>query len=149
MLTHLDHSGAASMVDVGQKPPMKRQAVAIGFIKLQPDTLKLVKAGGSKKGDVLACARIAGISAAKRTSELIPLCHNLFIEKVGVEFELTDEGIAIEATARCTAKTGIEMEALTAVSVAALTIYDMCKAVDKQMEIGRIVLKEKTKQDLG
>ena len=136
------------MVDVSEKEIIKRTAIASGFITLNNETLTLLKEGQLKKGDALACARIAGIMAAKRTSELIPLCHNLPLEKVTVELEATDKGIKIEATALCSGKTGVEMEALTAVSVAALTIYDMCKAVDKKMVIGPITLIEKKKEKL-
>jgi cyclic pyranopterin phosphate synthase len=136
------------MVDVSGKEIIKRTAIASGFITLNSETLTLLNEGQLKKGDALACARIAGIMAAKRTSELIPLCHNLPLEKVTVELEATDKGIKIEAIAICAGKTGVEMEALTAVSVAALTIYDMCKAVDKKMVIGPITLIEKKKEKL-
>jgi cyclic pyranopterin phosphate synthase len=147
-LTHVDESGKARMVDVSHKPRVRRRAVARGRIDLQPATVALVRANGLAKGDVLAVARIAGIMAAKRTSELIPLCHNVEIEHVDVSLAVDEGGIAIEATSVCTDKTGIEMEALTAVSVAALTIWDMCKAVDKDMRIGGIELVEKTKEEL-
>jgi len=144
-LTHVDDSGAARMVDVSRKPAVRRTARARGRITLSPATVELVRANAVAKGDVLAAARLAGIMAAKRASELIPLCHPIFLEHVDVDLELKPDGIAIEARTVCTEKTGIEMEALTAVSVAALTIWDMCKAVDKGMRIGDIVLVEKTK----
>lgn len=147
-LTHVDESGAARMVDVSGKKPVKRTARAAGKITLAPRTVELVRANGIAKGDVLATARIAAVMGAKRTAELIPLCHNIEIEHVAVDLRLVGDGVLIEATAACTDKTGIEMEALTAVSVAALTIWDMCKAVDKSMRIGDIVLLEKTKEDL-
>jgi cyclic pyranopterin phosphate synthase len=136
------------MVDVSGKPRVRRTARAEGRIDLRPATLELVRENGLAKGDVLCAARLAGIMAAKRTSDLIPLCHNIEIEEVAVELRLDAEGIAIEARATCTDKTGIEMEALTAVSVAALTVYDMCKAVDKTMAIREIRLVEKTKEAL-
>jgi cyclic pyranopterin phosphate synthase len=148
-LTHVDGAGKARMVDVSGKPRVKRTARAAGRIDLSPGTLELVRANAVAKGDVLAVARIAGIMAAKRTSELIPLCHNVEIEHVEVLLEPDARGIAIEARSACTDKTGIEMEALTAVSVAALAIYDMCKAVDKGMRIGEIRLLEKTKEEIG
>ncbi|MFW6216169.1 MAG: cyclic pyranopterin monophosphate synthase MoaC [Alkalispirochaetaceae bacterium] len=134
------------MVDVSPKPPVHRRARAAGFIKLAPPTIALIRENSIKKGDVLTVAKIAGIMGGKRTSELIPLCHQIEIEQITVDLELTPEGVAIDASARCTGKTGIEMEALTAVSVTALTIYDMCKAVDKKMEISGIRLLEKTKE---
>jgi len=146
-LTHLDDTGAARMVDVSAKPAVKRTARATARIWLAPETVCLVRDGLIKKGDVLAVARVAGIGAAKRTSDLIPLCHAIRIDCVNVEFTLLDDGIAIETTAVCTDRTGIEMEALAAASVAALTIYDMCKAVDKAMRIGDIRLVEKTKSE--
>jgi cyclic pyranopterin phosphate synthase len=145
-LPHVDGSGKARMVDVSAKPKMRRRALARGRIALSPSTIALVRENGIAKGDVLAVARIAGIMAAKRTAELIPLCHNVEIEHVEVSLSVEDDGIAIEATSVCTDKTGIEMEALTAVSVAALAIWDMCKAVDKTMRISDIVLVEKTKE---
>ena len=147
-LTHLDESGKASMVDVSAKPRVRRTARAEGFIILAPETLALVRENALAKGDALAAARLAGILAAKRTSDLIPLCHNIEIEHVEVRLEVQGDRIRIEALAACTDKTGIEMEALTAVSVAALTIYDMCKAVDKGMRIEGIRLAEKTKEAL-
>jgi cyclic pyranopterin phosphate synthase len=156
-LTHVDQSGQAKMVDVGGKPVTARQAVAEGFISLQPDTIKAIADETVAKGEVFGTARIAGIMAAKRCGELIPLCHPLPIESVEVRFdipELEPDGndlvrVHIRATARITAKTGVEMEALTAVSVAALTIYDMCKAIDKTMVIDGLRLVEKTKKLIG
>jgi cyclic pyranopterin phosphate synthase len=132
------------MVDVGDKPVTARSATAEGFITLQPSTLAAITAGSVPKGEVLSTARIAGILAAKRCGELIPLCHPLPIESVTVDFESQDQKIRITATAKITAKTGVEMEALTAVSIAALTIYDMCKAIDKTMTIDGIRLVTKT-----
>jgi len=146
-LTHVDENGTARMVDVSGKPKVKRTARARGKIWLRPETLEKIRAKLMEKGDVLAVARVAGIQAAKKTWDLIPLCHNIEIDRVAVDFALESDGIAIESTAVCTDKTGIEMEALTAVSVAALAIYDMCKAVDKQMRIGEIVLVNKTKEE--
>ena len=148
-LTHVDESGKARMVDVSAKPRVRRTARAEGRIDLAPGTVALIRENGIAKGDVLAVARIAGIMAAKRTSELIPLCHNVEIEHVEVSLALDEGGVAIEARSVCTDKTGIEMEALTAVSVAALAVYDMCKAVDKDMRIGGIRLLEKTKEELA
>jgi cyclic pyranopterin phosphate synthase len=144
-LTHLDETGAAHMVDVGDKSASVRIAVAQARICMQPETLQLIEEGGSKKGDVLAVARIAGIQAAKKCSDLIPLCHPLMLEAVDVQFEtLNDEcAILVSASCRVAGKTGVEMEALTAASIAALTIYDMCKAVDRGMEITDIGLLRK------
>jgi cyclic pyranopterin phosphate synthase len=134
------------MVDVGQKPDTERVAVAKGEVRMQPETLRLITEGGVSKGDVLTTAQIAGIMAAKRTPDLIPLCHPLQLTKVDVDFEVddADSRIEITATVRCQGKTGVEMEALTAVSVAALTIYDMAKAVEKTMRIGNIRLVRKS-----
>jgi cyclic pyranopterin phosphate synthase len=146
--THLDESGAARMVDVSMKPAMRREAVAAGFIALSPETLARIAADEVAKGNVLATARIAGIQAAKKTSDLIPLCHPLPLSAVEVAFESEADGIHILCTARTTAQTGVEMEALTGVSVAALTIYDMCKAIDKTMVIGGVTLISKTKTPL-
>src|SRR3989338_3695127 len=143
--SHVDRSGKAKMVDVGEKPVVERMAVARGFIRLAKETIKLIKSNQLKKGDVLAVSRIAGIQAAKKTSELIPLCHPLAIDVIDIDLQYQQKGLAIEATVRSTGKTGVEMEALTAVSVAALTIYDMCKAVDKKMRIGEIYLWRKMK----
>jgi cyclic pyranopterin phosphate synthase len=144
--SHLDAEGTARMVDVGAKPVQRRIAVAAGFVACAPATVQALRDQALPKGDVLTVARIAAIQAAKRTDELIPLCHSLPLDKVDVDFELRDGGVAIRATASTSAKTGIEMEALTAVSVAALTIYDMCKAVDKAMVIGDIRVIEKIKE---
>ena len=145
-LTHIAASGEAHMVDVGDKAETVRSATACGFIRMKPDTLALIRSGSAKKGDVLATARIAGIMAAKQTSSLIPLCHPLMLTKVVVDIvpDRNLPGLRVEATAKLTGKTGVEMEALTAVSVACLTIYDMAKAVDKAMEISGIRLLEKT-----
>ncbi len=147
-LTHVDENGAARMVDVSPKARVKRTARARAKIDLDPGTVRLIEENRIGKGDVLATARIAGIMAAKRTSDLIPLCHNIEIEHATVDLRLLPNGVEIEATAVCTEKTGIEMEALTAVSVAALTVWDMCKAVDKTMRISDICLVEKTKEEL-
>jgi cyclic pyranopterin phosphate synthase len=143
--SHLDREGAARMVDVGEKAVIRRTAVAAGSVRMSPETVKLLRERALPKGDALNTARIAGVMAAKRTPDLIPLCHGLNLTSVDVEFEVGEEGIGIVATARASDRTGVEMEALTAVSVAALTIYDMCKAVDKAMIIGDIKLLEKTK----
>jgi len=144
-LTHLDREGRASMVDVSAKPPVRREAVATGKIVLAAETVKLVRSNGLKKGDVLCVARIAGIQAAKQTQLLIPLCHQIPLSKVQIEFDVQERAICITATAITNAPTGVEMEALTAVSVAALTIYDMCKAVDKKMRIEGVKLLRKVK----
>jgi cyclic pyranopterin phosphate synthase len=145
-LTHLDEKGEAAMVDVSAKAETGRVATAKGAVIVSPDTLKLVMAGGVKKGDVLSVARLAGIMGAKKTSELIPLCHPLALDHVSVELAADPSRNAIDITATCriTGKTGVEMEALTAVSVAALTIYDMCKAVDRAMRITDIRLTHKS-----
>jgi len=147
-LTHLDEKGKANMVDVAHKPDQVRTAVAEGFIRLQPETIALILDYQVKKGDVLTIAEIAGIQGGKKTSELIPLCHPLLITKMDVKAVLTNDGVSVQAFAKCTGKTGIEMEALTAVSVALLTVYDMCKAVDKKMEITGIRLLEKNKTEI-
>ncbi len=147
--SHLDREGAARMVDVGGKEVVRRTAVAAGVIRMSRATVELLREKALPKGDVLNTARIAGVMAAKRTPDLIPLCHGLNLTSVSVEFEVGEEGIGIVATARASDRTGVEMEALTAVSVAALTIYDMCKAVDKGMVIGEIKLLEKTKEPEG
>ncbi len=146
MLTHIDDNGRARMVDVGDKAVTERQAIARGRVTMQPETLALVQAGSIKKGDVLSIAQIAGILAAKQTSNLIPLCHPLMLNSVDVVCTLNDDDscVDIEAVARVSGKTGVEMEALTAVSVAALTIYDMAKAVDRTMRLTDIRLVEKT-----
>jgi len=150
-LSHLDAAGEVRMVDVSAKPAMFREATAIGEIRMTPETLDRMESQSLAKGNVLATARIAGILAAKRTGELIPMCHPLPITNCDVQFEVpeTRDRIRITATARITASTGVEMEALTAVSVAALTIYDMCKAVDQAMEISAIRLLKKTKSPVG
>lgn len=144
-LTHLDAEGRARMVDVTDKPVTQRIAIAEGFIAMQPQTLRLIVEGGHKKGDVLAVARIAGIQAAKKCAELIPLCHPLLLSSIALDFEFDNANsrVLIRATCKLAGQTGVEMEALTAASVAALTIYDMCKAVDKDMEIGGLRLLEK------
>jgi cyclic pyranopterin phosphate synthase len=147
-LTHVGPAGEAKMVDIGSKPVSRRTARAAGRIRLRPETLALIRANQIQKGDVLAAARIAAIAGAKRTADLIPLCHNIPIDVVEVSFAFEPDGVAIEARAACEARTGIEMEALTAVAVAALTIYDMCKAADKTMVIEAIRLLEKTKNDI-
>ena len=144
--SHLDDEGRAHMVDVGAKPLQQRRAVAEGWLRCAPETIEKLRARALPKGDVLAVAQIAGIQAAKRTAELIPLCHPLALDVVEVAFALEPDRIGIRAVAAITARTGIEMEALTAVSVAALTLYDMCKAVDKGMVIEGIRLVEKTKR---
>lgn len=145
-LTHIGSSGEAHMVDVGDKAETVRVATAHGFVRMLPQTLAVIRDGNAKKGDVIGTARLAGIMAAKQTSNLIPLCHPLMLTKVTVEIEEDSElpGLRVKATAKLTGKTGVEMEALTAVSVACLTIYDMAKAVDKGMEIGGIALVSKT-----
>jgi cyclic pyranopterin phosphate synthase len=145
-LTHVDEQGKARMVDIGAKEPTRREATAKGQVIMAPETLSLISEGGMPKGDVLAVARVAGIMAAKRTPDLIPLCHPLPLTSVSVDFELdtTHSAVLISATAGCIGPTGVEMEALTAVSVAALTIYDMCKAVDRRMRIEEIRLVRKT-----
>lgn len=143
-LTHLDSDGAAHMVDVGGKPETQRRAVASGRIAMSAEALEAIRAGNAPKGDVLGTARIAGIMAAKRTGELIPLCHPLGLEAVNIDFDYEDAAIRATATASLTGKTGVEMEAMTAVSVALLTIYDMAKAIDKGMVIGDVRLIAKT-----
>jgi len=151
-LTHLDEAGRARMVDVGHKPVSAREAVAEGFVTMRPDTLRAIAEERVPKGEVLGTARVAGIMAAKRCGELIPMCHPLPVESVEVQFDVPElepdadapVRLHVKATARITAKTGVEMEALTAVAVAALTVYDMCKAIDKTMEIGGVRLLSKT-----
>jgi cyclic pyranopterin monophosphate synthase len=147
--SHLDSEGAARMVDVGEKGVVRRTAVAAGSVRLSPETVELLRKKALPKGDALNTARIAGVMAAKRTPDLIPLCHGLNLTSVDVEFEVAEGEIGIVATAWASDRTGVEMEALTAVSVAALTIYDMCKAVDKGMVVGEIRLVEKTKEPDG
>jgi cyclic pyranopterin phosphate synthase len=143
-LTHLDDSGAAHMVDVGDKPVTRRVAVASAEVLTRPDVIESIRSGATKKGDVLAVARVAGIQAAKRTAELIPLCHPLPLDTAGVELALDADRVRIQATCVTTGRTGVEMEALTAVSVAALTVYDMCKALDRAMVITAVRLEEKS-----
>jgi cyclic pyranopterin phosphate synthase len=144
-LSHLDETGRARMVDVGHKPDTERSAMARGEVHMRPETLRLIQAGAMKKGDVLTVAQLAGVMGAKRTAELIPLCHPLPLTHIDVVITLDEElpGVQIIATARTVGKTGVEMEALTAVSVAALTVYDMAKAADKTMHIQNIRLVEK------
>lgn len=144
-LTHLDEQGRTRMVDVGAKEVTDREALARGYVSVQPETARLIQEGLMKKGDVLTVAQLAGIMGAKKTSELIPLCHPLPLNKVNVELKLDDcgSGINISATASTSARTGVEMEALTAVSVAALTLYDMCKSVDRRIRIEGIRLVRK------
>jgi len=147
ILSHTDSTGKASMVDVSNKPAQIRTAVASGHIFLSKETRSLIRENQIKKGDVLTVAEIAGIQGGKKTSELIPLCHPLQITKIDVKAELDKTGVKVTSMAKCDGQTGIEMEALTAVSVALLTIYDMCKAVDKSMQMGEIRLIEKTKEN--
>jgi cyclic pyranopterin monophosphate synthase len=144
-LTHFDASGQAHMVDVGDKAATRRSAIASGVIAMLPATLKLIQQGNAKKGDVLGVARIAAIQASKKTSDLIPLCHPIALTKVSITFEIDETATAITCIVQCdtTGQTGVEMEALTAVSVGLLTIYDMCKAVDRGMTISNIKLLEK------
>ncbi len=143
-LTHLDDKGAARMVDVGGKPETVRSATAAGRIRMAPATLEAVKNGSGPKGDVLSAARIAGIMAAKKTGELIPLCHPLTLDTVTVDFAFTEDAVEVTARAALTGKTGVEMEALTAASIALLTLYDMAKALEKGMVIEHVRLLEKT-----
>ena len=144
-LTHINDDGEASMVDVGDKDIISRVAIASGFIRLKGSTLDLIYGQKIKKGDVLTVAKIAGISAAKKTAEMIPLCHQIPISHVSVDFTRDEDGITIEAKVKTQAQTGVEMEALSAVSATALTLYDMCKAVDNEMQIERIRLDDKEK----
>lgn len=144
--SHVNEKGEARMVDVGHKPDQVRYATASGKIFLKEKTLQLIRNNSVEKGDIFPVARIAGIQAAKQTASLIPLCHTLLLNSVSVDFCMEPDGIRVTATTRCTGKTGVEMEALTAASVALLTIYDMCKAVDNRMIIGEIKLLEKIKQ---
>ncbi|HOA22182.1 MAG TPA: cyclic pyranopterin monophosphate synthase MoaC [Anaerolineaceae bacterium] len=144
-LSHLDKNGNARMVDVSEKTESVRESLASALVRMKPETLALIQAGEMPKGDVFACARVAGIMAAKRTPELIPLCHPIPISMVSVDFEvLAEDQLRIIARVKTTFKTGVEMEALTAVSVAALTVYDMCKAVDRGMQILQIQLEQKS-----
>lgn len=147
-LSHVDNKGKAKMVDVASKDDLKRTAIAKGKIFLNEKTIKIIRKNQIKKGDVLAVAKIAGIQAAKKTSGLIPLCHPLLLTNIDINFEIKKNSIEIESIVECIGKTGVEMESLTAVSVAALTIYDMCKAVDKKMRIGDIYLCQKLKQSV-
>ena len=147
-LSHIDETGRANMVDVGHKPMQVRVAKAEGRIFVNSETMGLIKKNMIKKGDVLPVAEIAGIQGAKNTSSLIPLCHPLLLSKVDVKASLKKDCVLVESTVKTTGQTGVEMEALTGVSVALLTIYDMCKAVDKEMKIGEITLIEKTKVDI-
>jgi cyclic pyranopterin phosphate synthase len=147
-LSHTDETGRARMVDVGPKTPQRRRARAKGMMVLRDETLRLIRDNQVKKGDVLTVAQIAGIQAAKRTGTLIPLCHPLTLDVVDVQLTVLDDGVLAESDVRCVGRTGVEMEALTAVSVALLTVYDMCKAVDKEMRIGDILLVEKEKEDV-
>lgn len=147
-LSHVDSEGKARMVDVSGKSRIRRTAKAYGKILLKPDTLDLIRKNSIAKGDVLATARIAGIMAAKRTSDLIPLCHPIEIDRIDIDFEIGEDSISISGVTACTDRTGIEMEAITAVAITAVTIYDMCKAVDDSMTITEIRLIEKTKSPL-
>lgn len=148
-LSHVDERGRATMVDVGGKEPLRRRAVAEGFFSARVETIDAVMEGRLPKGEALAVARVAGIMAAKRCEQIIPLCHGLPIEAISVDFDRTERGIRIVATASVTGKTGVEMEALTAVTVAALTLYDMTKAIDKELRLEGIRLLEKTKSPAG
>ena len=143
-LSHYDEQGKIKMVDVSGKETTSRRAVASGVVLLNKETIEILRSNENPKGNPLEIARIAGIMAAKRTSELIPLCHQIALSKVDVKIEITETGVSIEAEAKTSSQTGVEMEALTAVSVAALTIYDMCKAVQKDIEIAEIKLQLKT-----
>lgn len=146
--SHLNERGEVNMVDISKKKIVHREATASGRIYLQQETIKMIKNNLIKKGDVLSIARVAGIMGAKKTFELIPLCHNIPINKIDIYFDIKKDRINIRSKAICDAKTGIEMEALTAVSIACLTIYDMCKAVDKSMIISDIKLEKKTKDEI-
>ncbi|MDQ3913411.1 MAG: cyclic pyranopterin monophosphate synthase MoaC [Actinomycetota bacterium] len=146
--SHLDEEGAARMVDVGGKDVVRRTATAAGRVSMYPETVGLLREKALPKGDALNTAKIAGVIAAKRTPDLIPLCHGLNLTSVDLDFTVEDDGVEILAVARAKDRTGVEMEALTAVSVAALTLYDMCKAVDKGMVIGEVRLLEKTKKEI-
>ncbi len=148
-LSHLDAGGNARMVDVGGKPPQRRRARARGQIALSPGTRERIRSNLVKKGDVLCVAQVAGIQAAKRTAELIPLCHTLSLDHVEVHLALDEGGVTATSQIVCIGRTGVEMEALVAVSVALLTVYDMCKAVDREMRIGPVELIEKTKEDVA
>lgn len=143
-LTHMDKKGRAQMVDVGEKPITNRVAIASGEILMRSETIELIRNGDMKKGDVLAVAQVAGITGAKKSWDLIPMCHSIFITSCDMDFRINEDRIEIKATLKTQSQTGIEMEALTAVSIAALTIYDMCKAVDKTMKIQNIMLLHKS-----
>ncbi|MCK4338349.1 MAG: cyclic pyranopterin monophosphate synthase MoaC [Candidatus Aminicenantes bacterium] len=147
-LSHVTQDGKAEMVDVSKKTIVRREAVASGKIYLQQGTVDLIKKNRIQKGDVLSTARIAAVQGAKRTSELIPLCHNITLDHIQVMLDITNDGVDIKSRVVCIGRTGAEMEALTAISIAALTIYDMCKAVDKTMKISEISLKEKSKNEI-
>ncbi len=147
-LSHVDDEGRAKMVDVGAKVPQRRLARATGTISISATTADLIAENHIKKGDVLTVAQIAGVQAAKLTAELIPLCHALALDRIDVRLQLEDTRVVAESEVECVGRTGVEMEALTAVSVALLTVYDMCKAVDKEMRIGNIFLVEKVKRDV-
>ena len=142
--THFNERGMAHMVEVGNKDDSQRTAIARGKIRMKEETLQMIRSGGMKKGDVLSVAQVAGIMGAKKTSDIIPMCHNIFLTGVDLRFEYAENSIEVEAEAKTVGKTGVEMEALTAVSLACLTIYDMCKAVDKDMVIEDIRLMKKT-----
>ncbi len=143
-LTHFNENGRSRMVDVSEKADTEREAVAKGSIIMKPETVQLIKEGKMKKGDVLAVAQVGGIMGAKKTSDIIPMCHNIFLTGCNIEFEIKENEIITEATSKTYGKTGVEMEALSAVSICALTIYDMCKAVDKEMKITDIRLVKKS-----
>ena len=142
--THFNEQGRARMVDVTDKPPSYRTATAAGTVRMLPSTVDAIRTGGVPKGDVLAVAQVAGIMAAKRTSEIVPMCHPLSLTGVDIRFALREDAVDIEATVKCKGETGVEMEALHAVSAAALTVYDMCKALQKDMVVSEICLLEKT-----
>lgn len=146
--SHIDESGQASMVDISTKEVQKRTAEASGIILLKSETIDQIKDNQIKKGDVLSTARIAGIQGAKHTANLVPLCHQLLTEKISVDFEYIENGIRVNTLVRCTGKTGVEIEAITAASIALITIYDMCKAIDKEMVISEITLVKKVKEDV-
>ena len=148
VLSHIGEDGSARMVDVSAKPVSAREAVAAGLIVLKPETIELISANRIAKGNVFATARIAGVQAAKQTPQLIPLCHGLNLSHADVDVAAVDGGVEVKCTARTSAQTGVEMEALTGVSVALLTIYDMCKAVDKEMQITDVRLLSKTKREV-
>ncbi len=147
-LSHLNEQNQPRMVDVSEKPTSHRVATAEGHIRLKRDTVVLIRENKMRKGNVLLTAELAGVQAAKQTANLIPLCHNLFLTKVTVEAELTEAGVMVRCEAKCTGQTGVEMEALTGASLALLTVYDMCKAVDKEMVISDVRLLEKTKKQV-